>query len=294
MRAFAAILGPDARRGLSRLMPVAHELRAAGARIRFDYTQTPDQARRRAAAAVRDGEVVVAAGGDGTIRLLAGAVADAGGLLGVVPAGRGNDFARQLRLPHSPAAVADLLLRGRTRHVDVLRVAGQTVVGSVYAGADAAANELANRSRLPASLVYPTTGLRALLRWPRTRYTITVDGHAEQVEAYTVVVANCGYYGGGLHVAPVARPDDGALDVVVIGHASRLLFPLVLRQMRAGRHVRRPQVACYRGSVVTVQADRPVTVYGDGDPVGRCDRVRVELRPRALQVVTGDAQSGRR
>ncbi|MER7456730.1 diacylglycerol kinase family protein [Micromonospora sp. NPDC126480] len=285
MRAFAAILGPDARRGLSRLMPVAHELRAAGARIRVDYTQTAEQARRRATAAVGAGEVVLAAGGDGTIRLLAGAVADAGGLLGVVPAGRGNDFARQLRLPHSPAAVADLLLRGRPHRVDVLRVAGQTVVGSVYTGVDAAANELANRSRLPASLVYPTTGLRALLRWPRTRYTVTVDGHAEQVDAYTVVVANCGYYGGGLHVAPAARPDDGALDVVVIGHATKLLFPVVLRQMRAGWHVQRPQVACYRGSTVTVRADRPVTVYGDGDPVGRGDHVHVELRPRALEII---------
>ncbi|QGN48265.1 diacylglycerol kinase [Micromonospora sp. WMMC415] len=285
MRAFAVILGPAARRGLSRLMPVAQRLRAAGARIRVEYTQTATEARRHAATAVQGGEVVVAAGGDGTIRLLAGAVADAGGLLGVVPAGRGNDLARQLALPHSPDAVADLLLHGPTRHLDVLRVAGQTIVGSVYAGLDAAANELANRSRLPASLVYPTTGLRALLRWPRTRYTITVDGRTEEVYAYTVVAANCGYYGGGLHVAPAARPDDGALDVVVIGHATKLLFPVALRRMRTGRHVGLPQVTTYRGRSVTVHADRPVAVYGDGDPVGRVDRLHVEVRPRALRII---------
>ncbi|MGN9777117.1 diacylglycerol/lipid kinase family protein [Micromonospora sp. H33] len=286
MRAFAVILGPAARRGLSRLMPVAHQLRAAGARIRVEYTQTAEEARQCATRAVDGGEVVVAAGGDGTIRLLAGAVADAGGLLGVVPAGRGNDLARQLRLPHSPTAIAELLLHGRPRHLDVLRVAGQTIVGSVYAGLDAAANELANRSRLPASLVYPTTGLRALLRWPRTRYTITVDGRTEQVYAYTVVAANCGYYGGGLHVAPAARPDDGALDVVVIGHATKLLFPFALRQMRTGRHVGLRQVTSYRGTSVTVRADRPVAVYGDGDPVGRMDQVHVEVRPRALRIIS--------
>ncbi len=286
------ILGPTARRGLSRLMPVAHLLRAADARIRVEYTQTAQQARRCATAAVSDGEVVVAAGGDGTIRLLAGAVADTGGLLGVIPAGRGNDLARQLGLPHSPAAVADLLLHGSPRHLDVLRVAGRTIVGSVYVGVDAVANELANRSRLPAPLVYPAAGLRALLRWPRTRYTITVDGRTEQRHAYTVVVANCGYYGGGLHVAPAAQPDDGTLDVVVIGHAPKLLFPVVLRQMRTGRHVRRGHVVSYRGTSVTVGANRPMTVYGDGDPVGRTDEVRVEIRPRALRVIAG--QSGRR
>lgn len=287
MRAFTVILGPAARRGLSRVMPVAHRLRAAGARIRVEYTQTAEQARRCAAAAVADDEVVLAAGGDGTIRLLAGVVADLGGLLGVIPAGRGNDFARQLRLPHSPDAVADLLLHGRPRPLDVLRVAGQTVVGSVYTGVDAAANELANRSRLPASLVYPTTGLRALLRWPRTRYTITVDDRTEELHAYTVVVANCGYYGRGLHIAPTARPDDGALDVVVIRHAPKLLFPVVLRQMRAGWHLGRRQVTSYRGSSVTVRADRPVIAYGDGDPVGRGEQVHVELRPSALRIICG-------
>ncbi|MEH0982456.1 diacylglycerol/lipid kinase family protein [Micromonospora sp. CPCC 205556] len=287
MRAFAVILGPAARRGLSRLMPVAHHLRAAGARIRVEYTQTAEQARRCAAEAARAGEVVVAAGGDGTIRLLAGAVVDAGGLLGVIPAGRGNDLARQLKLPHSPTEVADLLLHGRPRHLDVLRVAEHTIIGSVYAGIDAAANELANRSRLPASLVYPTTGLRALLRWPRTRYTITLDGRTEQVHAYTVVVANCGYYGGGLHIAPMARPDDGALEVVVIRHASRLLFPVALWRMRTGSHLRLPQVTFQRGSSVTVRADRPVAVYGDGDPVGREAEVHVEVRPGALRIIAG-------
>ncbi|WP_328418000.1 YegS/Rv2252/BmrU family lipid kinase [Micromonospora sp. NBC_00389] len=287
MRSFAVILGPTARRGLSRLMPVAHLLRGAGARIRVEYTQTAEQARQRATAALHGGEVVVAAGGDGTIGLLAGAVADTGGLLGVIPAGRGNDFARQLGLPHSPEAVADLLLHGRPRHLDVLQVAGQIIVGSVYVGVDAAANELANRSRLPAALVYPTAGLRALLRWPRTRYTISVDGRTEHRHAYTVVIANCGYYGGGLHVAPAAQPDDGTLDVVVIGHAPKVLFPIALRQMRTGRHVRRGHVFSYRGTSVTVRADRPLTVYGDGDPVGRADEVTVEVRPQALHVIAG-------
>ncbi|MGW3611484.1 diacylglycerol/lipid kinase family protein [Micromonospora sp. NPDC005163] len=287
MRSFAVILGPTARRGLSRLMPVAHLLRAAGARIRVEYTQTAEQAGQCATAALQSGEVVVAAGGDGTIRLLAGVVADTGGLLGVIPAGRGNDFARQLGLPHSPDAIADLLLHGRPRHLDVLRVAGRTIVGSVYVGVDAAANELANRSRLPAPLVYPTAGLRALVRWPRTRYTIMVDGRTEQTYAYTVVVANCGYYGGGLHVAPAAQPDDGTMDVVVIGQAPKVLFPIALRQMRTGRHVRRGHVFSYRGTSVTVCADRPMTVYGDGDPVGRTDELHVEVRPRALRVIAG-------
>lgn len=286
MRAFTALIGPAGRRALARFLPVAHRLRAAGARVSIEYPQTVDQARDLARAAARRDEVIVAAGGDGTVRCLGGALAETGGLLGIVPAGRGNDFARQLHLPQHTDAIADLLLHAPPRYVDVLDAGGDIIMGSVYTGVDAAANVLANESRLiPAGLVYPVAGLRALLRWRPTRYAITIDGEHQELLAYTVVVANSGYYGGGLHIAPAAQLDDGMLDIVVIGHASKLLFPLVLRQMRTGRHIDRPQVHTYRGSTVTLSADRDLPVYGDGDPINAPAQLRVDLRPRALAVL---------
>ncbi|MEV0456919.1 diacylglycerol/lipid kinase family protein [Catellatospora methionotrophica] len=285
-RSFTAVVGPAARRGLARLMPVAQLLRAGGARVRVEYTGGVGQAREVARRCAADGEIVLAAGGDGTLRCLGAALAGTGGVLGVVPAGRGNDLARQLGLPNRPEDVADLLLHGVPRHVDVLDAGGETVLGSVYAGVDAAANERANRARFtPAGLVYPLAGARALVGWRPTVYRLTVDGRELSTRAYSVVVANSGYYGGGLHVAPGAAVDDGLLDVVVLGEVSKSLFPLILREMRSGTHVRRPQITVLRATKVTVSTDRPVPAYADGDPLTTLGTLPIHVLPAALTLL---------
>ncbi|MEV4412898.1 diacylglycerol kinase family protein [Catellatospora sp. NPDC049609] len=286
-RSFTAVVGPAARRGLARLMPVAQLLRAGGARVRVEYTTGVAQAREVARRSAAAGDVVLASGGDGTLRCLGAALAGTGGVLGIVPAGRGNDLARQLGLPDRAEDVAELLLHGAPRRIDVVDTGAETVLGSVYAGVDAAANERANRARwTPSGLVYPLAGARALAGWRPARYEIAVDGgEPVALTAYTVVVANSGYYGGGLHVAPGARVDDGLLDVIVLGCASKLLFPLVLREMRSGAHVRRPEVTVLRGASVTLSADRPVPAYADGDPLSVLGSLSLQVRAGALSVL---------
>lgn len=286
-RSFTAIVGPAARHGLARLMPVAQLLRAGGARVRVAYTTGVAQARVLARRCAAEGDTVLAAGGDGTLRCLGAALAGTDGVLGVVPAGRGNDLARQLGLPHRAEDVAELLLHGEPRWIDTVDAAGETILGSVYAGVDAAANERANRARwTPSGLVYPLAGARALARWRPARYEIAVDGAPPVVlTAYTVVVANSGWYGGGLHVAPDARADDGLLDVMVLGCPSKLLFPLLLHEMRRGVHVRRKEVTVLRGASVTLSADRPVPAYADGDPLATLGTLPLRVRPRSLAVL---------
>ncbi|WP_144124903.1 diacylglycerol/lipid kinase family protein [Catellatospora sichuanensis] len=286
-RSFTAVVGPAARRGLARLMPVAQLLRAGGARVRVEYTGGVGQAREVARRCAADGETVLAAGGDGTLRCLGAALAGTDGVLGVVPAGRGNDLARQLGLPSRPEEVASLLLHGEPRRADVLDAGGEIVLGSVYAGVDAAANERANQARFtPAGLVYPLAAARALVGWRPTVYRLTVDGERlTPVRAYSVVVANSGYYGGGLHVAPDAAVDDGLLDVIVLGDASKMLFPLILREMRTGAHVRRPEVTVLRGTTVTVATDRRVPAYADGDPLTVLGELRIRALPAALSIL---------
>jgi diacylglycerol kinase family enzyme len=150
---------------------VARLLRDAGAAVEVTYSPGPQAAQGLVTAAVARGEVVVSVGGDGMLSSLAGLVSRAGGVLGVVPAGRGNDFARMLDLPASPAEQADVLLSGRVRSVDLIAYDGRLVAGSVYAGVDARAAELVGRARLlPRSLQYPYAALRSLATYRPGRY----------------------------------------------------------------------------------------------------------------------------
>ncbi|MGH3348895.1 MAG: diacylglycerol/lipid kinase family protein [Nocardioides sp.] len=275
------------------VVPVARLLRDAGAAVEVTYSPGPHSAQGLVAAAVSRGEVVVSVGGDGMLSSVAGLVSRAGGTLGVLPAGRGNDFARMLDLPSTPAEQAELFLSGAVREVDLIAYEGRLVAGSVYAGVDARAAELVDRARLlPGSLQYPYAALRSLATYRPGRYLLSVDGDEREVAAATVVVANSAYYGKGMRIAPGAAVADGLLDVVVIEAASRLALMRALPSVYDGSHVGRPEVHLMTGSRVEIrgQARGPIPVGGDGEPLGTLPDLTeppavAEVRPGALRVL---------
>ena len=288
-RVFTAVVNPSAGgSAAATLVPLARALRDAGAQILVEYSRGLEHAAALAASAARRGHVVLGVGGDGLVGCVGGALAGTGAVLGIVPAGRGNDFARQLGIPADPAALARLLLDGEPREVDAVEANGIPVLGSVYAGVDAVANANANRSRLlRGSAAYYTGALRAVLAWRPADYRVTVDGTVLERRGYTVVAANSGYYGFGRRIAPDARVDDGLLDVVIIKEAPRTLFFAVMRELEDGSHVRRPQVEVLRGREVRIELDTPgrTLPYGaDGELPGTLP-VTARIMPGALRVL---------
>ena len=296
-RAFTAIVNPAAgdtassTAGPAALLPVARLLREAGARVTVEYSRGLDHAAALAKEAVGRGDVVLGVGGDGMAGCVGGAVAGTDGVFGIVPAGRGNDFARQLGVPGGQRDLAELLLDGEPRPVDAIEVTGSdatklVALGSVYAGVDAVANRNANRSRLlRGSAAYYVGALRAVLTWRAAAYRVTIDGRRLERHGYTVVAANSGFYGFGLHVAPDARVDDGLLDVVIIKHAPKPLFFAMMKELETGAHVRRDVVEVLRGSDVRIEADRPLPYGADGELIGTLP-VTVRVLPGALRVLS--------
>jgi YegS/Rv2252/BmrU family lipid kinase len=275
-------------------------LRDAGAPVEVTYSPGPAAIRDLVAAALARGDVVVSVGGDGMLSSLAGAVSRGGGTLALLPAGRGNDFARMLGLPEEPEAQARLLLEGEPRAVDLLGTSiGRTpdaerlVAGSVYAGVDAHASAIVDRAHhLPRRLQYPYAALRSLATYQPGRYRVGVDGITQEYDAATVVVANSAYYGKGMKIAPLARVEDGVLDVVVIEAASRFALMRALPTVYDGSHVDLPEVTVLTGRRIELQADArtPVPVGGDGEQLGVLPGLAdepavVEVRPGALSVL---------
>jgi YegS/Rv2252/BmrU family lipid kinase len=294
MRAFTAIVNPAAGGSASAscLMPLGRLLRDAGAELDVEYSRGMEHAADVARSAAGAGRVVLGVGGDGMVGCVGGALAAMGAgtdaLFGIVPAGRGNDFARQLGVPSDPERLAPLLLEGEPRAVDAIDANGTAVLGSVYAGVDAVANDNANRTRLlRGSAAYYFGALRAILTWRHADYVITVDGEEHRREGYTVVAANSGYYGFGKHIAPDARVDDGLLDVVLIRKAPRTLFFSVMRELEEGTHVRRPEVEVMRGREVRIElagTGRTLPYGADGELPGVLP-VTARVLPGALRVL---------
>jgi YegS/Rv2252/BmrU family lipid kinase len=206
-------------------------------------------------------------------------------VLGVLPGGRGNDFVRMAGIPLDPVAACDVLANGRAAPIDLGEAGGRPFLGIASVGFDSEANRIANAAP-PAlgRLVYVYGALRALAGWQGARFRLEVDGERVEFEGWSVAAANSGFYGGGMHLAPDARLDDGALDVVWLAESSRLGLVRLLAKVFRATHVHEPGVSVRRGAEVHVDADRPFTVYADGDPIGNLP-MTLRAVPAALHVL---------
>ncbi len=266
---------------------VQRALAGHGLQVRRADTRDLEHARALAREAAARGETVAALSGDGMV----GAVADVlrsvpGALLGVLPGGRGNDFARVLGIPSDPVAACATIAHGVPRKVDLGEVGGRAFIGIASAGFDSDANRIANEA--PAwlgNLVYAYGALRALAAWRPACFEIVLDsGERVDFTGYTLAAANSGVYGGGMRLAPQARLDDGLLDVVAIERVSKLRFLANLPRVFRGTHVQLPSVRVLRAAEVLLSADRPFALYADGDPIAELP-ARVRALPGAVRVL---------
>jgi YegS/Rv2252/BmrU family lipid kinase len=247
-------------------------------------TQSLDHARELAVAALAEGAMPVAFGGDGLIGAVAGAVAHSDRPMGILPGGRGNDIARVLGIPRDPVTACAVLVAGSDRVLDLGQVGERAFLGILSCGLDSTANQVANTTRLVRGpLAYSYGGLRALAQWKPAQFTVVVDGAERTVRGFSVAVANSQAYGGGMRLAPDAVLDDGLLDVVVVADMPRLRFLIHMPEIFRGGHVRLPEVSVLRGREVEVSADRALSVFADGEHVAELP-VRVTVDPGAVKV----------
>ncbi len=139
--------------------------------------------------------------------------------------------------------------------------------------------------------MYAYGALRALASWRPARFEVELDPPGERLSftAYTVGACNSKTYGGGMRAAPDAMLDDGLLEVVVLESVSKLAFlTKILPKVFKGTHVELPSVHVFRAAEVEISADRPFTMYADGDPIGELPvRVRAVRGAVSVLVPTG-------
>jgi diacylglycerol kinase (ATP) len=285
------IVNPAAGRGrATRHLPaLAAALGAADLEVDLRVSRHPDEPPALARAAFADGRAVVAAGGDGLLGQLAAIAHEVDGTLGIIPFGSGNDTARALGYDHrDPVAAVEVLRAGHVRTIDLARANDRVLCSVAASGFDSEANRWANTvSRISGTALYVAAVLRTLTTYRPHRFRLTLDGAAQEVEAWLVAVANTPNYAGGMRIAPAARLDDGLLDVTVVGPLSRpgflKAFPTVFR----GTHVDNPAVATHRARTVelaSLDPSVPIESYADGERIGPLPTT-ITVLPQALRVL---------
>lgn len=249
-----------------------------------------EHARRLVDGAVQAGtDALVVVGGDGVIRLALQSLARTDVPLGIIPAGTGNDHAREYGLPvGDPVAAVDVIADGRTESVDLglIRSADGTSTwfGTVAAtGFDSLVSDRVNRMRWPhGRMRYNVAILAELSQLRPLPFRLVLDGEREIVADLTLAaIGITRSYGGGMQICPGADHSDGLLDITMVAAGSRLklirLFPTVFK----GTHIELDEVSTARARTLTI--DSPgINAYADGDFAGPL--------PAEISAVSGAAQ----
>ncbi|MDR0782721.1 MAG: diacylglycerol kinase family lipid kinase [Propionibacteriaceae bacterium] len=235
---------------------------------------------------------LVVMGGDGIMHLGINAAGGTDVPLGMIPAGTGNDLCRSIGIPLDPVEAARVIVEGRILRMDLTSVVGKLAhggthryVGTVVAsGYDARVGIRGGQmSSMWGPLAYAAAAIAELRHFEPVTYRVRVDGGEERVlPAMLLAIANGGYYGGGMHIAPKASVADGLLDVTIAHPVSKSTMLRLLPKMFGGSFVNDPAVETFTAKEIMLDGDNLVGV-ADGEALGQ-PPFGVKIEPGALAV----------
>jgi YegS/Rv2252/BmrU family lipid kinase len=288
---YKLIANPGAGRGRSPdlVARIVNAFKRKGVRFDLELTKGPADAARIARDAVKDHDVIVGIGGDGTINEIVPALLFSTRPFGIVPAGTGNDFIKSLNIPNHIDKAVEIVIRGKTKVIDAGKINNRYFANGVGIGFDAAVNRAGhsiNHSRR-GLLLYLCALLKTLGRYKPVRMTVTMNGETVDKDFFLLTVGNGTTVGGGFRLTPFAKLDDGLLDVTMIKPIALLPLLRHLPKVFMGTIDRAAEYATLsRTTKLIVESSAPVPVHLDGEIYPEdARRFEIEVVPRALTVI---------
>jgi len=273
-------------RGTAIAKRVSRALREHGLANEVLYSRSSADPGEFARAAVRDHcPLVVGVGGDGLISQVASELVGSDTVLGIIPAGVGNDFARGLGIPLDIPQACTVLAQGQARRVDVGQANERYFFSIAAMGFATEVNRKANQfRRLRVGALYTVLTVTTVFTTEPLFFTVTCDGHERHCYSWLIAVGNTWSCGRGMALVPAARPDDGLLDVCIVNGMGKLELLSVFPRVFRGTHIYHTGVETLRGREITVRADSPCEIYADGERIGPLPVV-LKAVPQALSVM---------
>ncbi len=288
---------------------IAERWRRSDWDVKIEPTRAAGHATILAKAAVDVGrDLVLAAGGDGTLGEIVNGLAGSETIMGVLPAGTANSFARELKLPlpgvlheNNLLAASDALMAGRIQTIDlgysVYRPGqpGRYWILWTGTGADSyLVSELEPRPKWSKRIGWPSyviQGLPTLSRFSHVHAFVEVDGHQLEDDYILILVSNCQRYAGGfITLSEEAKVDDGLLEIWLFGGRGFVSMSRHAFRALRGQLLKEPDVLLLRGKEISIRTEPVMPVQTDGDPSGETPLTCV-INPRSLRLLTPDTAS---
>jgi YegS/Rv2252/BmrU family lipid kinase len=290
------LVNPAAENGAAgrRWPELAHEAASLGLQGDTRFSERPGHLTELAREAAADADLLVAVGGDGTVNEVVNGIAGLDVELALIPRGTGGDFVRTFGIPRKLDRAVEVALRGRTRAIDLGRGRYRSWAGEdeesyfaniASAGMSGAIAKRTNETSkaLGGKVSYAWATVAVFSRWRSDEVRVRVDGTEQAGRMHDVIVANGRYLGGGMKMVPEAEPDDGLLDVLLIGDLTKRDLLLTMPKTYRGTHLPHPKATLLRGTTVEIDAPEPLPVELDGEQPGTTP-IRFEIVPRAVRL----------
>ncbi len=289
-RDFTLITNPISGKGTATAVAeqALQRLTVEGHTGRLEVTTQSGDANRIAQEAIENGaHWIIACGGDGTIHEVVNAIAEKPDVvLGVLPCGKGNDFAEALKIPTKPVEAIQVLLEGTTRPVDLGKIGDHYFDTIVTCGYDAEVSRRVTEEGTPFSgtAAYVWTAITTLFRYRSPVVRLEGDFGSYEGEILLTATGLTASYGGGMKIVPGAIIDDGLFDVCIIEPVPRRTVLRLLFTLFWGGHAGHPAVRMHRTKSLTIETDPPILLYADGERICHTP-VTVEIVERGLTVI---------
>ena len=262
-------------------------LREYGWQIELKLTRASGDAQRLTKEAVETKmDVVIAAGGDGTINEVIQELVGSETALGVLPIGTANVWAREMGIPLDIAGASEILAYGRTRHIDAGSVNGRYFLLMVGIGFDGEVTRVVEKKFLKRLGVVGYLLASFWLSFGYDSFAVTAKIGEEEIKtrALQIVIGNTQLYGGAVKFTWQAQCDDGLLDVCIVRKRSKFRRIFIVLDFLFRRKQRSQWVSYDKSATVELQTRKPVAMQIDGDSCGNTPAI-FTIAPRALKVI---------
>ncbi|MGC8829224.1 MAG: diacylglycerol/lipid kinase family protein [Verrucomicrobiia bacterium] len=267
---------------------ILNRLKKQGAKARIILSQKPKEATKIAAQLESPENILVACGGDGTIQEIISGIRNQQTTVGIIPGGRCNDFARAIGISKtfSPDRLAEILIAGKTRAFDCGEVNGKKFLTVATLGFDSEVSRFVETRKLllKGTGAYLYGVIRALLKYNPIEIKLKTDDFEYKGKILLCATANTPFYGGAMKIAPVAKPDDGYLNLCIVNEVSKLTVIRMLLRVFKGTHITHPAVRLVKTRTVQVVTETKNWICADGESLTQTP-CAISIKPASLKVI---------
>lgn len=255
----------------------------------FIFIRDDDVIKEHAKRASAQHKYVVAIGGDGTVQQVAAGVFGTDAVMGVLPLGSGNDFAKSIGLTLQFEKDLDILLNKKTELIDVVRTDNDLILNTFGVGLDGLTNYYSEKSSLKyTTLRYFISALKAIIRSDLFSYECVIDGKRIEGKSWMIVAANGPFEGGRYEISPESDNSDGIVEVVIIRDVPVLRILVEFLKLSAGISFS-DEIALKKTcrSSLSITLDKAVYGHADGEIIPPADNFNLSILKQAIPVITG-------